>query len=107
MGVLDQAIVPTQSAPSSTSDATLYTAAADTVLIATVTNIDSGNGSLAVRVGVTPSGGSVHWKYYDIPIPFGNPIELGPISLRNGDAITVRTNTINDAVFSVTGWRSS
>lgn len=106
MAAFDTAITPSSSAPANTSNATLFTASADTLVLVDVANI--GTGAITVRVGVTPSGGAVHWKLYDQAIAVGDSLTgLGPYALQNGDAVTVRTNTANDAVFSCTGVRTS
>lgn len=98
-------ITPTASTPANTANTTLFTAASDTSAMVDVANI--GTGTIKVRVGITPSGGSVHWKVYDLPVAAGeSALNLGPWFLQTGDAITVRTDTANDATFSVTGVRS-
>lgn len=106
MPAFDTAITPASSEPANTSNATLFTASADTAVLVDVAN--DGSSTIAVRVGITPSGGSVHWKVYDLPISASDGVtSLGPWFLQNGDAVTVRTNTANDAVFSLTGVESS
>jgi len=106
MPAFDTAITPTAVTPANTNNATLFTAVADTSILVDVANI--GTTTIAVRVGITPSGGSVHWKVYDLAIPANEAaLSLGPWFLANGDAVTVRTNTANNAVFSVTGVRST
>lgn len=107
MAAFDTAIAPSTSAPADTNNATLFTASADTSVLVDVVNIGT-TGAIEVRVGITPSGGSVHWKIYDESIPLKDGIpSIGPWILRNGDAVTVRTDTANDAVFSLTGVASS
>lgn len=106
MAAFDTPITPTSAAPANTSNATLFTASAATSVLVDVANI--GAAGIAVRVGVTPSGGSVHWKVFDGPILDGDALlGLGPWFLESGDAVTVRTDTADDAVFSVTGVESS
>lgn len=106
MAAFDTAITPAASTPADTNNATLFTASADTSVLVDVANI--GADPIEVRVGITPSGGSVHWKVYDAQVPVGNPIlGLGPWMLQSGDAVTVRTDTADDAVFSLTGVVSS
>jgi hypothetical protein len=109
MATFDTVIVPTQVTPSTTSDTTLYTAVSDTQALVTITNIDTANTSATARVGITPSGGSVHWKAYEFPVDPGAPIQLGPFFLRSGDAITVGVggSDTNDIVFSVAGTRTT
>ncbi|MDZ7742984.1 MAG: hypothetical protein U5Q03_14930 [Bacteroidota bacterium] len=106
MAAFDTAITPVSSAPANTSKATLFTASADSSVLVDVANI--GTGEVAVRVGITPSGGSVHWKMFDYVIPVANSyVGLGPLVLQSGDAVTVRTDTADDAVFSLTGVETS
>lgn len=106
MAAFDTSITPVSSAPANTSDATLFTASADTSVLVDVANI--GAAAVGVRIGITPSGGSVHWKIYDLTIGAADALNgLGPWFLQNGDAVTVRTDTADDAVFSLTGVESS
>lgn len=106
MGAFDTAITPVSAAPGDTNNAALLTASADTSVLVDVANI--GSGAVGVRVGITPSGGSVHWKLFDTAVPAGDSIlGIGPLFLESGDAITVRTDTADDAVFSATGVESS
>lgn len=106
MAAFDTAVTPVSSAPANTSNATLFTASADTAVMVDVVNIDTG--TILVRVGITPSGGSVHWKRFDISIPGGDGLpNLGPWFLQPGDAVTVRTSVADDAVFSLTGVETS
>lgn len=109
MAAFDTAITPVASTPAGTSNTTLFTASADTSVLVDVTNI--GATQLLVRVGITPGGGSVHWKIYDMIIAPGDSLlGIGPLFLTagsGGDAVTVRTNTADNAVFSLTGVESS
>ncbi len=106
MAAFDTALTPTAVTPAATTNTTLFTASFDSSVLVDVANI--GGSAIAVRVGVTPSGGSVHWKLYDLSIPAGeSALSIGPWFLQNGDAVTVRTDTANNAVFSLTGVRSS
>ena len=106
MAAFDTAITPVSSAPANTSNAALFTASADTSVLVDAANI--GSDTVRIRVGITPSGGSVHWKVYDLPVVAEDAVSgLGPWFLQNGDAITVRTDTADDAVFSLTGVESS
>lgn len=106
MAAFDTAITPVASTPANTSNATLFTASADSSVLVDIANI--GSGQLTVRVGITPSGGAVHWKLYDFVVPSQDALgALGPWFLQNGDAVTVRTDTANDATFSLTGVEST
>ena len=106
MAAFDTALTPAFATPANTSNATLFTATADTVVLVDVAN--TGTATLTVRVGITPSGGAVHWKFYDFAISTGDSIlSAGPWFLQSGDVLTVRTSTANDATFSVTGVKTS
>jgi hypothetical protein len=106
MAVFDTALTPVSSTPANTSNAALFTAAADSSVLVYAVNIGAAN--LTVRIGITPSGGSVHWKVFDyLVIPTASLVSLGPWFLQVGDAVTVRTSVANDAVFSLTGVESS
>ncbi len=95
-------ITPTAVTPGTTADTTLYTAGGDTSVMVDVCNI--GTAAARVRVGITPSGGTVHWKVYDLPVGVGDSaLNLGPWFLQNGDAVTVRTDTASGVTFSLTG----
>lgn len=102
MAAFDTAITPAVATPANTSDAVLFTASADTSVLVDVANI--GAAVVAVRVGIAPGGGTTHWKVYDVEVPVGNALaSLGPWFLQSTDEVTVRTDTANDAVFSLTG----
>lgn len=112
MGAFDTAFTPKSVAPANTTETALFTAGTDSTAsqdvscLVDVANI--GSASIDVRVGVKPSGGSTHWKLYDKPVPAGDALlGIGPLILESGDAIQVRTDTADDAVFSVTGVESS
>lgn len=106
MAAFDTPIAPTSATPADTNNATLFTASAATSVLVDVANL--GAADVSVRVGITPSGGSVHWKVYDLVVPAKDAVAgLGPYFLRNGDAITVRTDTADDVTFSVSGLESS
>lgn len=106
MAAFDTAITPVFSSPTNTSNATLFTAGFDTALLVVVTNLTALQ--VAVKVGVTPSGGSVHWLMFEFAIPANDATDpIGPIFLQDGDAITVQTATANAITFSASGVRSS
>lgn len=105
MAVFDQVITPVSSTPANTSLATLFTASADTSVLIDIANLTTTG--VAIRVGVIPSGGSIHYKLYDVPIPAGDALIRGPWFLQNGDAIQVRTATADVITFSLTGIRST
>lgn len=107
MAAFDTAITPVQSTPANTSNATLFTASADTSVLVDVANIGAA-GAVAVRVGITPSGGSVHWKLFDVVVSQNDSIlALGPWFLQTGDAVTVRTADADEITFSLTGVETS
>lgn len=112
MGAFDTAFTPKSLAPANTTEAALFTAGTDSSssqdvsCLVDVSNI--GSATIAVRIGIKPSGGSTHWRLYDASIPAADSIlGIGPWFLQSGDAIQVRTDTADDAVFSVTGVESS
>lgn len=101
MAAFDTAITPTAATPGDTSQATLFTASADTAVLVDVANI--GTGVIAVNVGVDPGAG-VHWKVFEQTIAAGGALaSLGPYFLPSGDTIEVQTDTADDATFSVSG----
>lgn len=112
MAGFDTAFTPKALTPANTTEAALFTAGTDSTTtqdvscLVDVANI--GVATVKVRVGVKPFGGSTHWKLFDTPIPPGDAIlGVGPLILESGDAIQVRTDTADDATFSVTGVESS
>lgn len=107
MSAFDTPITPAGVTPSNTNEATLFTASAATSVLVDATNL--GGSAIAVRVGIRPNGGgATQWKVYDAPLPVGESmLGLGPWFLGSGDEIVVRTDTANDAAFSVTGVRST
>lgn len=106
MAAFDTSLTPVSSTPANTSNATLFTSTSDSSVLVDVANI--GAVPVAVRVGVTPSGGSVHWKIFDMSIPVADAIlGLGPWFLQSGDAVTVRTADADEITFSLTGVRTS
>lgn len=106
MPAFDTALEPIAATPANTSNATLFTAGADSSVMIDVANI--GAAALLARVGVTPSGGSNAWRIFDLIVQPGDPfLRYGPIFLQVGDAVVVRTDTANVAVFSLDGVESS
>lgn len=107
MAAFDTALTPVSSTPADTSNATLFTASADSSVLVDVANIGSTDG-VTVRVGITPSGGSVHWKKFDETVNAGQSFSsLGPYFLQSGDVVTVRTDDADEITFSLTGVESS
>lgn len=106
MGAFDTAITPAGLSPADTNVATLFTASADSSVLVTVSNIDGSTTPLA-RVGIVPSGGSIHYKVYDLPIAPGDGYDAGPYFLQSGDAVQVRTSIADDITFAVSGVESS
>lgn len=106
MLVYDTPLQPRALAPANTSEATLWTTDDDCVVQVNATNL--GAAQIKVNVGILPSGGSTFWVLEEAPVAVGDAyINLGPFPLRNGDAIRVKTDTANDAQFSLTGWGST
>lgn len=105
MAAFDTAIAPTASTPANTSQATLFTASADTAVLVDVANI--GTGVIAVNVGINPGAGT-HWKVFETTLPAGGALaSLGPYFLQSGDTVEVQTDTADDATFSLTGLATS
>ena len=97
---------PISNTPSSTSNADLYTADADVSVLVGCCNI--GTGAILVRIGIDPVAIALFWKVFDFSIAVGDSLpDLGPWALQSGDKITVRTSVANDAVFSLTGYKSN
>lgn len=106
MAAFDTAITPVASTPANTSNATLFTATADTSFLVSAANLTAVQ--VAVRIGITPSGGSVHYFLYDLVVPGNDALEpYGPFFLQSGDAVEVRTASADDITFSLTGVESS
>ena len=96
-----------QSAPSATTDTTLYTVPASTqAVISTVTVCNRSATSATFRIGVRPNGASIanqHYVAYDVSVD-GNatiPWTIG-ITLGDTDVVTVRASTA-DVSFSAFG----
>jgi hypothetical protein len=107
MAAFDTALTPVAVTPANTSDTTLDPDNTDDAFIyVDVANI--GSVAKVVRVGVTPSGGSVHWKMNGTEVPAGDSIlGLGPWFLQAGDVFTVGVTVADDVTFSLTGAESS
>lgn len=107
MAAYDTSLTPVAVTPANTSDTTLDPAnSTDAFVYVDVANI--GTDPIAVRVGITPSGGSVHWKLFDVVVPATDALSsFGPYFIQPGDVVTVRTDTADDATFSLTGAESS
>lgn len=106
MAAFDTAITPVASTPADTNNATLFTASADTSVLVDAVNI--GAVPVTIRIGITPSGGSVHWKVFDLSLPVAeSALAFGPWFLQSGDAVTVRTADADEITFSLTGVEST
>lgn len=106
MAVFDTVIVPTGLTPANTSEATLYTGITDSAVLVRASNVD-GTASVNVRVGQQASGGSTFWHVFDLPLPAGDAVTVGPVFLRVNDLIRVQSGTASDATFTVSGVRST
>lgn len=89
-----------QTAPSATTDTTLYTVPASTqAVISTVSVCNRGTAAATFRIAVRPDGASIanqHYVAYDVTVD-GNatvPWTIG-ITLGDTDVITVRGSTAN------------
>lgn len=102
MAAFDTALTPVASSPANTSNATLFTAGDDSSVLVNAANLTAV--PVAIRVGITPSGGSIFYLLYDLVIPANDSIEpYGPFFLQSGDAVNVRTGTADSVTFSLTG----
>lgn len=116
MAAFDTALEPASVTPGDTSETTLFTASDDSSVLVAVTNITEESpgspgeplGDVSVRVGITPSGGSVHWKVFDVTIAANDALlNVGPWFLQSGDVVTVSTDLGDAVTFSLTGVESS
>jgi hypothetical protein len=114
MAAFDTAFTPKSLAPANTTEAALFTAGTDSTngqdVSALVMVANKGTGAIQVSVGIKPSGGSTHWLLFKGIVPANDaltPDTFGTLTLPSGAAIQVKTETANDAVFSVTGVESS
>lgn len=111
MAAFDTAITPKAVTPANTSDTTAFTvgtdsSAQDCSLLIDVSNI--GTDAVQVRIGVTPSGGSLAWRVFGLIVNAGDALlRYGPLFLQNGDVVSVGTTVADDAVFSFDGVESS
>jgi hypothetical protein len=107
MAAFDTAITPVASTPANTSNATLFTASADSSVLVNAVNIGSTAG-VTLNIGITPSGGSVFWIIEDGVLDAGQSyLSVGPLFLQSGDAVTVQTDDADEITFSLTGVESS
>ena len=96
-----------QSAPSATTDTTLYTVPSATqAVISTISVCNRGSAAATFRIAVRPDGASIanqHYVAYDVQVD-GNatiPWTIG-ITLGDTDVVTVRASTA-DLSFSAFG----
>lgn len=89
-----------QSAPSATTDTTLYTVPASTqAVISTVNVCNRGSAAATFRIAVRPDGASIanqHYLAFDVTVD-GNaiiPLTLG-VTLGDTDVLTVRASSAN------------
>lgn len=87
-----------QSAPSATTDTTLYTVPASTqAVVSTITVCNRSTSSRTYRIAVRPDGASIanqHYVAYDIPIAANDTVTLTlGITLGDTDVITVRASS--------------
>lgn len=96
-----------QSAPSATTDTTLYTVPSATeAVISTISVCNRGSSSGTFRVAVRPNGASIansHYVAYDVSLAANSVIGLTlGITVDATDVITVRAST-GDFTFSAFG----
>jgi hypothetical protein len=94
-----------QSAPSATTDTTLYTATNATI-VSTLNASNIGGTQDTIRVAVRPAGATLanqHYIAFGVPLAAGAILSLqGGITLANTDVITVYSTTGNTS-FSAFG----
>jgi hypothetical protein len=101
----DISLTPKSAAPTSTTNVTLFTAAADSSVLVDVVNLSTS--AVLVRVGIDPSTTALQWKVFDYSIAKGDALlGLGPFFLQSGDAVVCRSGTANNAAFTLSGVRS-
>lgn len=89
-----------QSAPSATTDTTLYTVPAATeAVISTVSVANRGTSAASFRIAVRPAGASIanqHYVAYDVTVDANStiPWTIG-MTLSATDVLTVRSSTAN------------
>lgn len=106
MAAYDISLTPVAVTPANTSDTTLDPDnTGDAFVYVDATNI--GASTYLVRLGITPNGGSVHWKVFGFPLPPGEALDRGPWFLQAGDVVTVGTSSANNVTFSLTGTEST
>lgn len=107
MAAFDTALTPVAVTPANTSNTTLDPDNnADAFIYVDAVNI--GAVPVAIRIGITPSGGSVHWKVFDLTLPATeSALAFGPWFIQAGDVVTVRTADADEITFSLTGTESS
>jgi glucose-6-phosphate dehydrogenase assembly protein OpcA len=96
-----------QSAPSATTDTTLYTVpAATSAVTSTISIANRGSASATYRIAIRPAGASIatsHYIAYDSAITGNDGILLTiGITLATTDVVTVRASTA-DLTFSLFG----
>lgn len=96
-----------QSAPSATTDTTLYTVPASTqVVISTISVCNRGTSAATFRIAVRPNGAALanqHYLAYDVSLGVASVITLTlGVTLDDTDVITVRGSTA-DLAFSAFG----
>jgi hypothetical protein len=97
-----------QSAPSSTSNADLYTAPSSTqAIVSTISVANLTTAAATFRIAVRPAGASIanqHWLAYDVSLGGGDAVNLTlGVTLAATDVVTVRSGTANALAFSAFG----
>lgn len=97
-----------QSAPSSTSNADIYTVPSATQAICSTLTVANLTATAATfRVAVRPGGASIanqHWIAYDVSLGGGDAVTLTlGITLAATDVVTVRSGTADAIAFSLFG----
>lgn len=97
-----------QSAPSSTSNADIYTVPSATqAIVSTISVANLTTAAATFRIAVRPAGATVanqHWIAYDVALGGGDAITLTlGVTLAAADVLTVRSGTANALAFSAFG----
>lgn len=97
-----------QAAPSSTSNADIYTVPSSTqAIVSTISVANLTTAAATFRIAVRPAGATVanqHWIAYDVSLGGGDAITLTlGVTLAATDVLTVRSGTANALAFSAFG----
>lgn len=97
-----------QSAPTSTSNADIYTVpSATSAIVSSITVANITTTAATFRIAVRPAGASIanqHWLAYDVSLGGADAITMTlGITLAATDVVTVRSGTANALAFNAFG----